>query len=224
MKNNGLLDSLHITQGLTDYLYYETELDLPNYSTLQFKCRSSAGYVVYVDGVVVEEFSDRNHYETEVTFKTVLPYSGVHNVSIVVEMFGISDAIAPGHGKVAGGISKVTLNNGDISKNKWLHKSYLYGEVKKYYTLEGSQSVKWEPYVKSDQKASKWYKTTFDLPTIPTDAQIVYDVEGLGRGHAYINGRDVGRYWNVKYNSEIYTQRYYHIPKDWLKAVNCFLT
>ena len=38
----------------------------------------------------------------------------------------------------------------------------------------------------------------------------------MGRGQAYINGHNIGRYWMIKNDKGEYTQDYYHIPKDWL--------
>lgn len=213
------MEASHVTQGLTDYMYYETEIDIPNNSKLSFWSYKSVGYIVYVDGVQIADVDNHEHNEGDVSHSVTLKCSGKHNISLLYELFGYADGIYPGHEPIYTGISKIQLNNEDISNRKWLHKAYLYGEVKKYYNTEGSKTVAWEPYVQNNEKETKWYKTTFDLPNVPSDAEVVFDVEGLSRGHAFINGRDLGRYWNVKYNSEIYSQRYYLIPKDWLKTV-----
>jgi hypothetical protein len=42
------------------------------------------------------------------------------------------------------------------------------------------------------------------------------NIDGLTRGHAFINGHDIGRYWWSVANDKQPTQQYYHIPQDWL--------
>lgn len=40
----------------------------------------------------------------------------------------------------------------------------------------------------------------------------------MWRGHLYINGHDLGRYYMINGKGQkTPTQRYYYIPKDWLK-------
>lgn len=36
------------------------------------------------------------------------------------------------------------------------------------------------------------------------------------RGHCYINGHDIGRYWLIPAADGLPTQLLYHIPPDWL--------
>jgi len=41
---------------------------------------------------------------------------------------------------------------------------------------------------------------------------------GVKRGHFYVNGHDLGRYWSILMNdnSGRETQSLYHIPKEWV--------
>ncbi|KAK3226689.1 hypothetical protein Dsin_006551 [Dipteronia sinensis] len=96
-------------------------------------------------------------------------------------------------------------------------------------TKDGKTSSTNEPFV--------WYKTTFPSP-LETDP-VVVDLLGLGKGEAWVNGRSIGRYWpsrtapkygcpykcdyNQTYdgckcdtNCGKSTQRYYHIPREFL--------
>ncbi|KAL6965805.1 Beta-galactosidase 7 [Sarracenia purpurea var. burkii] len=38
-----------------------------------------------------------------------------------------------------------------------------------------------------------WYKTTFKAP-LGTDP-VVIDLQGMGKGLAWVNGQSIGRYW-----------------------------
>lgn len=67
-----------------------------------------------------------------------------------------------------------------------------------------------------------WYKTYFATPTLTTSSSsFLMNAVGLGRGHYYINGHDLGRYWTLEDNSGTgaLTQQYYFIPVDYLNAV-----
>lgn len=87
-----------------------------------------------------------------------------------------------------------------------------------------------------------WYKTTFKAP-LGKDP-VVVDLEGLGKGYAWVNGHNIGRYWptyladssdancsndpcyyrgpydNKKcaYNCGHPTQKWYHVPRGWLNS------
>jgi hypothetical protein len=65
-----------------------------------------------------------------------------------------------------------------------------------------------------------WLRAAFDsdaLELAPGDA-LLLDAQGLGRGHAWVNGHDLGLYWNIARNDAPYdeTQRYYVVPREWL--------
>jgi hypothetical protein len=68
---------------------------------------------------------------------------------------------------------------------------------------------------------------------------VLLDATGLNRGHAFINGNDLGLYWLIQgvcqdktpcccQQAQISclepTQRYYHIPSDWLMPKNNLIT
>ncbi|KAJ1385189.1 Glycoside hydrolase, family 35 [Sesbania bispinosa] len=82
-----------------------------------------------------------------------------------------------------------------------------------------------------------WYKTTFKTPE--STESLVLDLEGLGKGHAWVNGQSIGRYWPTmvadengcsdtcdyrgNYGPERCvsgcgepSQRFYHVPRSFL--------
>ncbi len=84
-------------------------------------------------------------------------------------------------------------------------------------------------------KAITWFQTRFDLDHLikeDTNANpVLLDAQGLNRGHAFINGNDLGLYWliqgicqDAQINCLKPTQRYYHIPSDWLMPKNNLIT
>ncbi len=80
-----------------------------------------------------------------------------------------------------------------------------------------------------------WFQTHFNLDHLAREDlnanPILLDALGLNRGHAFINGNDLGLYWLIEgscqpsqINCGQPSERYYHIPSDWLMTKNNLLT
>ena len=68
----------------------------------------------------------------------------------------------------------------------------------------------------------RWYQVRMEVPAKLLNQTAVFrlDAVGLGKGMIWVNGHAVGRHWLIPAASPVDTpsQRYYHIPADWLKA------
>ncbi|CAF3955135.1 unnamed protein product, partial [Rotaria sp. Silwood1] len=124
------------------------------------------------------------------------------------------------------------------------HQKGLFGEYLQIYTEQGSSKVTWDTqWIKGINKPISWFQARFDLDhRIREDANanpILLDAQGLNRGHAFINGNDLRLYWliqsicqnnspcacqHAQTNCLKPTQRYYHIPSNWLKSKNNLIT
>ena len=110
----------------------------------------------------------------------------------------------------------------DITKQEWKHRAKLEGEIYEVYTTAGSSSVtwsnNWKDYV---NKSIVWFQTTFYSTNVNITANnsLLLDLTGMGRGHIYLNGMDLGRYWLIEV-SEVPVQRYYFIPPDFIQDKN----
>ncbi|OAM91133.1 beta-galactosidase [Termitidicoccus mucosus] len=94
--------------------------------------------------------------------------------------------------------------------------------------------VCWRPLSSDDAgRPLRWFRVEFQAPD--GDAPVALDLDGLGKGLAWVNGECVGRYWLIRSVApgDIHTehnqvmvfeppggpcQRYYHVPRDWLRA------
>jgi hypothetical protein len=114
----------------------------------------------------------------------------------------------------------------------------------KIYTEQDSSKVDWnKQWTKGIDKAITWFQARFHLDHLvkeDTNANpVLLDVQGLNRGHAFINGNDLGLYWLIQgfchdkipcccqqaqINCFQPTQRYYRIPSDWLMSKNNLIT
>nr|GMC61510.1 beta-galactosidase-like [Ipomoea batatas] len=129
------------------------------------------------------------------------------------------------------------LNEGtrDLSKQKW---SYRVGMKGDYLHLNtGSNSVAWAGGSHLTYKYPlTWYKSTFNAPD--GNEPLTLDLGSMGKGLVWINGEAVARHWPAntargKCGKCTYTgfysetkcltqcgqpsQRWYHVPRSWLK-------
>jgi hypothetical protein len=58
-------------------------------------------------------------------------------------------------------------------------------------------------------------RSRYDVAT----TTVLLDATGLSRGHFWLNGHDLGKFWTIKGPSGQLTQRYYHLPSALLKPM-----
>lgn len=138
---------------------------------------------------------------------------------------------------ISGTVKLISQNSmSSMELTNWEMRSDLSGILRKFHLGGG----RWNPDVLSD-RPFVWFKTTFDSPR-GTDP-VVVDLLGMGKGLAWVNGFNIGRYWSSafadnqgcdscdyrgdyghakdnKCRSECgtSTQRWYHIPHSVLKC------
>ncbi|RDX77338.1 Beta-galactosidase 7, partial [Mucuna pruriens] len=99
---------------------------------------------------------------------------------------------------IAGGpVQLIGQNNMtiDLSTNLWSYKVGLNGERRRLYDLQPRIGVTW--HANSSYPIGKpmtWYKADFKAPF--GKDPVVVDFQGLGKGHAWVNGHSIGRYWS----------------------------
>jgi hypothetical protein len=125
----------------------------------------------------------------------------------------------------------------DRAGDKWRMRVGLYGEALGLQTgLQKKDKAFFDESESSDEEASfpkwapvspgaaapgvTWLRAAFDADALglaPGDA-LLLDARGLGRGHAWVNGHDLGLYWNIARDDAPFeeTQRYYVVPREWL--------
>jgi len=127
--------------------------------------------------------------------------------------------------KVKGVLGAIHLGSTNLTSHNWILRPYLVGELLALYTESGSKNVTWSDDYKSGGPVT-WYQTRFSKPIVPKNSSLLLSGIGLNRGHYYLNGNDLGRYWLILRNdgSNTPTQTYYYIPQDYLLDNNNVLT
>ncbi|GAB2219906.1 hypothetical protein Droror1_Dr00007546 [Drosera rotundifolia] len=128
----------------------------------------------------------------------------------------------------------------DLSWQRWSYQVGLKGEGMNLESPNAASSGEWMQTlnVAQSNQPLTWYKAYFDAPY--GNEPLALDVQGLGKGQVWINGQSIGRYWTLyakgACNSCSYagtyrlpncqtgcgnpTQRWYHVPRSWLKPTS----
>jgi hypothetical protein len=248
------IGQLVITNDETVYMWYRRNVTLkqPSSNTIvKVQTRIANALLFFLDGQFLGEFDDHDHQQGSAEAFIVLDLSNLKpNQQYLFEILSISFGLFSG-------VYENTFEQKGIDGNVWLdgellvdnqtlweHQKGLMGEYLQIYTEQGSSKVNWDPqWIKSIDKPITWFQARFDLDHLIQEDTIanpiLLDAQGLNRGHAFINGNDLGLYWllpgicesrqpcccqHAQINCLKPTQRYYHIPSDWLMPKNNLIT
>ncbi|XP_027126622.1 beta-galactosidase 10 isoform X1 [Coffea arabica] len=249
--NNGFVDHINTTKDTTDYLWYTTSF-LVDENEDCLRNGSSAMLLVESKGHALHAFVNEKLQATGTgngtvsTFKFMSPIilkAGKNDIAILSMTVGLQNA-GPFYDWVGAGPSSVKilgLKNGtlDLSRYTWAHKIGLQGEHLKIYQGDGLNSSNWVSTTEPPKEQPlTWYKIVVDSP--PGNEPVGLDVIHMGKGLAWLNGEEIGRYWPRKSSKHeecvLYcnyrgkfspnkcstgcgepTQRWYHIPRSWFK-------
>jgi len=206
-------------------MYYETNVTISSSESgqslpLNFQGSKANGFLIFIDGKLLGETNEHTQADGTVNFTLTIPSltAGVHNLWILSETFGFNTGMGSNSSmKVKGLLGTITLGSINLASNNWIMRPYLAGELYNVYSSTGTNKVTWSTDYKSGGPLT-WYQTTITKPSVPKGASLLLSGIGLNRGHYYINGYDLGRYWMILRNdgSNTPTQTYYRIPEDYL--------
>ncbi|EYU42595.1 hypothetical protein ABFS82_14G116100 [Erythranthe guttata] len=206
----------------------------------------SAGHVlhVFVNGQLSGS-SFGSQENRKLTFaKAVNLHAGINGIALLSVAVGL-----PNNGHrfetwstgVVGPVVVHGLDHGprDLSSQKWSYKVGLKGEAMNLASPSKISSIDWlkESFVANEHRPLTWYKAYFNAPR--GNEPLALDLGSMGKGQVWINGQSIGRYWNAyakgqcntcsyagtfrqakcQYGCGKPTQRWYHVPRSWLKPV-----
>ncbi len=250
------LEQLNITNDETIYLWYRRNVTLKQAlknTIVIVETRAANALLFFLDGQYLGEFDNHDRAEGDVEAYLALDLSNFKiNQEYLFEILsislGLSNGVGESHYERKGIVGNVWLDgellfDNQTGKNLWEHQKGLVGEYLQIYTEQGSSKVNWDTqWTKGINRPITWFQARFDLDNLikeDTNANpILLDAQGLNRGHAFINGNDIGLYWLIQGICETKpcccqhalinclqpTQRYYHIPSDWLMPKNNLVT
>ncbi|KAK5777378.1 hypothetical protein PVK06_045345 [Gossypium arboreum] len=242
-----------VTSDVSDYLWYMASFDVNGTSwkdaTLSVKSSGQVLYA-YVNGHLIginkftfnlfELFFFFTGSQSGYAFQFKNPVSlmpGTNNLTLLSVTVGLQNYgpfFDKGPEGLNGGPVVLTDNKNvtiDLSSNTWKYKVSLKNYSFHQNFLNFSSACLW----------LIWYKTEFKAP--PGTDPVVVDLQGMGKGHAWINGNSIGRFWPAritdsngygtecdyrgKYNERKClsncgnpSQRWYHVPRSFLNDDN----
>ncbi|XP_057443397.1 beta-galactosidase-like [Lotus japonicus] len=247
-----LLEQKGVTVDASDYLWYMAEVFINDTSSWQNATLqvNTTGHVlhVYVNGQYIGRQwgkYDNLHFTYE---NMISLHQGTNVISLLSGTVGHpqygaffdmrDEGIVGGPVKIIGSNQKTTL---DLSTSNWSYKVGLNGETQRFYDPTSLNGVHWEKNNVPNGRPMTWYMTTFETPE--GEDSLVLDLQGLGKGEAWVNGKSIGRYWptmvadkngcsdtcDYKGNYEPQqcasgcgepSQRFYHVPRSFLHQNN----
>ncbi|WCJ43523.1 Beta-galactosidase [Euphorbia peplus] len=131
----------------------------------------------------------------------------------------------------------------DLSWQKWTYQVGLKGEAMDLVSPTTVSSVGWmeASLIAQRPQPLTWHKAYFNAPE--GNEPLALDMEGMGKGQIWINGQSIGRYWTAYANGDCNgcsyagtfrppkcqvgcgkpTQKWYHVPRSWLKPTDNLL-
>lgn len=140
---------------------------------------------------------------------------------------------------VLGPIALHGLDQGkkDLTWAKWTYQVGLKGEAMDLVSPNSISSVEWiqGSLIAQQQQPLTWHKAYFNAPD--GDEPLAMDMGSMGKGQLWVNGQSLGRYWTAYASGNCNgcnyagtyrpfkcqlgcgqpTQRWYHVPRSWLK-------
>ncbi|XP_066318182.1 beta-galactosidase 4-like [Miscanthus floridulus] len=244
---DGLVEQLSLTWDKSDYLWYTTHVNIrANEQFLKSGqwpqlTVYSAGHSmqVFVNGRSYGSVYG-GYDNPKLTFNGhVKMWQGSNKISILSSAVGL-----PNNGNhfelwnvgVLGPVTLSGLNEGkrDLSHQKWTYQVDLKGESLGLHTVTGSSAVEWAG--PGGKQPLTWHKALFNAPA--GSDPVALDMGSMGKGQMWVNGHHAGRYWSYRAysgscrrcsyagtyredqcmsNCGDLSQRWYHVPRSWLK-------
>ncbi|XP_033131785.1 beta-galactosidase 15 [Brassica rapa] len=200
-----LFDQKVVTNDQSDYLWYMTTVkfkkrDLFLGKNMSLRVNSTAHVLhAFVNGKHIGSQHAENDKFNYVFEKDVKFKSGRNVIALLSITVGLANYGAFFESKPAGitGPIFITGRNGDetivkdLSAHKWSYKTGLIGFESQLFRTESMS--KWSVESVPFNRTMTWYKTTFKSPL--GNDPVVVDLMGLGKGTAWVNGNNIGRYW-----------------------------
>ncbi|KAH6781303.1 beta galactosidase 1 [Perilla frutescens var. frutescens] len=252
----GLREQINTTWDKTDYLWYTTDVRIDSREGFLKGGKwpvlsvNSAGHAlhVFINGQLSgTTYGSLN--SPKVTFnKGVNLRAGVNKISLLSIAVGLPNVgphFETWNAGILGPVSLSGLNEGrrDLTWQKWTYKVGLKGEALNLHSLSGISNVEWvEGSDVAQRQPLTWYKTTFNAPG--GNEPLALDMNSMSKGQVWINGENIGRYWNeykasgncgeCNYagwfsekkclrNCGEASQRWYHVPRSWLRPTGNLL-
>ena len=216
------------------YMVYTTLVVLPAtpHQQVTINTWQSTAATIFLNGTLQGTASNSEHDGTPFALsgELVVPQAGVFRLDIVLQTLGMNNFFPSGADPITAGIVNITFPLGGhvlSSPGAWVQRKGLLGQaLGAYRPTKADPAVHWGPASTRPTDSAKpltWLWANFTTPPRPSGAlggkyAVAVDLSGLSRGQFWVNGVDLGVFWDIERNdgSGRPTQRLYHVPLDLL--------
>jgi hypothetical protein len=242
------VSQLPLTHDDTDYCWYCCDIEAEQAGEAELEIRSGGDLLyIFVNGQFAAA-SPLPLQERRGSFdgpgyqhRFAIPVAeGRNRLAILAVAFGLIKGdwmIDDSMEKERKGLWGDVLLDGEALAGPWTMIPGLLGEVRRLWEPGPASLAPWKP-IQPSENPLRWYRTEFTLSEeeMADLAPWAFDAEGLNKGFLWVNGHCLGRYWLIIGRDEVTdhlknpliqvgpagvpTQRYYHIPREWLARDN----
>jgi len=231
------------TRDETDYGWYRTEFVAARGGTARLAVTVADLLSVWVNGVYAGTVPERLEEERQKAAPPpcsldVTLERGRNTLLLLADAIGMIKGDwmidAPQSRERKGLLSKVTLDGRPVA-GPWEFAGGLWGEGHRRFDPVTDSGPAWGAPTLAGGPL-RWYRAGFRVTAaeLAQPAPWAVEVGGLCKGFIWVNGRGIGRYWQLpardarraRYGNHPHllntghdqpVQRYYHIPADWLR-------
>lgn len=222
--------ALMMQDGISsDFAWYETTISLMHSlknATLFIDTQKASVMSVFVDGELVGSANDHHHAEGSITLSISWNELaiGSHSIAVLSESLGYFNLIgrwgASTKAKKKGITGDVRIAGQLLSRNRKVSTEFSESLVdgRQWRSRLGLNRNPSGRRLQPLQYTCKcmWHSVLFDTPHLDPNQALLLDIS-IGRGRIWLNGFDLGRYWNItRGDTQEFSQRYYHLPLDTL--------
>lgn len=222
------------SQTYSDYAWYETDVDLDEKLTnvtILIETQKANAMSLFMDGHFVGTVENHEHAEGSISLSIPVGrvLAGKHKLSFLSESLGYFNLIGrwgastktktkgiTGDVVILGVVGESPSHRFLVDGREWRSFPGLHGEQQER-KMSSSQDRQAQTSNATLSPPCSWSSVLFDTPNYDTVIQGLFLDITSGRGHTWLNGFDLGRYWNItRGESERYSQRYYALPNELL--------
>ena len=213
------LELLDFSRQRSDHVYYQTTLTLTDAQVQKGQVSLTLKQVTnhfhaFFAGVFVGFGSVDGQFTVNVAgMKPSTPY----NLTLVVQQDGVLNCCGGLEAFNEGILGDVQVDGRSLMSNGWKQLVGLEGEALQL-PMCPSCSV-WSTSAVPVARPWLWYRLTIATPSAVPAAWVTYQLDltsTLGKGQVWVNGKALGRYWNITDENGHLSQAYNHVPAAWL--------
>jgi hypothetical protein len=227
---------MHVSHASSDFAWFETDFFLregvARGALISIECQMASAFSYFIDGKYLGTVDHHLHKEGNITLTLTIRqdlYRGPHTLSLLSESLGYGNLIgrwgASTKAKTKGITGNVFIVGsstpggnfaiGLVDGREWRSFPGLHGMYK-----NGQHNIGFlhRPELQDISSAPcMWSRAFFGTPSFDaTNVSLFLDITS-GRGRVWLNGHDLGRFWNItKGDTRNYSQRYYFLPREFL--------